>query len=167
MILIGLGANLSLVDGTPPRSTLERALAALDAAGVTIDALSRWYESAPVPPSDQPPYVNAVARVSTALAPGPLLALLHRIERELGRVRGIRNAARVVDLDLLAHGDVVASGRDGGPILPHPRMCERAFVLLPLADVAPAWRHPVSGQGLADLIAALPPGQAVRPLDGD
>jgi len=164
MILIGLGANLAMPDGTPPRRTLERALDRLRAGGVTVEALSRWYESAPVPRSDQPFYVNAVARVSTALCPAALLALLHRVEGQFGRVRGVPDAARVVDLDLLAYDDRVAPGTGGGPILPHPRMSGRAFVLLPLADVAPAWRHPVSGLAVAELIAALPPEQDVRPL---
>jgi 2-amino-4-hydroxy-6-hydroxymethyldihydropteridine diphosphokinase len=132
---------------------------------------SRWYRSAPVPPSDQPWYTNGVARIDTDLGPAALLALMLRVEERFGRRRGgggPRFAARVLDLDLLAYGDRVSGGAGGeaGPILPHPRLHERAFVLLPLAEVAPAWRHPASGRSVAELIRALPPGQQVEPLDG-
>ena len=124
VILVGLGANLASPTHGPPRLTCEAALAELECAGVGIEARSRWYESAPIPPSDQPWYVNGVARLSTALEPAGLLAFLHDIERRLGRVRGAANAARVIDLDLLAHGDRVSDGGDG-PVLPHPRLAER------------------------------------------
>jgi 2-amino-4-hydroxy-6-hydroxymethyldihydropteridine diphosphokinase len=162
MILIGLGANLASAEGGP-QATLEAALAALGQAGVAILARSRWYRSAPVPRSDQPWFVNGVAAVGTRLAPAALLALLHQIEAAFGRERGETNAARTLDLDLLAYDDLVASGADG-PILPHPRLHQRAFVLLPLAEIAPDWRHPVLGASLAALIAALPPGQDAKPL---
>lgn len=156
MILIGLGANLDSPRHGPPAATLEAALAALAAAGVTVAARSRWWRSAPVPVSDQPWFVNGVARLETPLGPADLLALLHRVEAEFGRVRSIPNAPRVLDLDLLDYDGLV---RGAAPILPHPRLAERAFVLLPLQDVAPGWRHPVSGLGLEALIAALPSGQ--------
>ena len=96
--------------------------------------------------------------------PAALLALLHRTEAEFGRVRRWRNEARVLDLDLLAYGDLASDGADGGPVLPHPRMADRAFVLLPLAEIAPGWRHPATGQTVEALIAALPIGQAIRPM---
>ena len=160
-ILIGIGANLPSAAHGPPRATCEAALAALRARGLRVLRRSRWYESAPVPPSDQPWYVNGVARVETALPPPALLALLHDIERDFGRERREINAARVIDLDLLAYGDRVESGP---PALPHPRLHERAFVLLPLAEVAPNWRHPATGRSVAALIAALAPDQAARPL---
>jgi 2-amino-4-hydroxy-6-hydroxymethyldihydropteridine diphosphokinase len=126
-------------------------------------ARSPWYESAPVPAADQPNYVNGVARLETSLDPAALLALLHRVEADLGRVRGVVNAARPADLDLLdVDGRVSRPGEV--PVLPHPRLHLRAFVLLPLADVAPGWRHPVTGQGLAELMVALAPDQLCRPL---
>ncbi len=164
MTLIGLGANLPSVAYGPPRDTLEVALRILEASGVTVLARSPWYESAPVPAAaDQPNYVNGVARLSSGLDPAQLLALLHRVEGELGRVRGEVNAARPADLDLLdVDGRVSQPG--AVPILPHPRLHLRAFVLLPLADVAPGWRHPVTGQGLAELLVALAPDQLCRPL---
>ena len=163
MILIGLGANLPS-DVGEPRATLEAALAELEREGVRVVARSRWYRSAPVPRADQPDYVNAVASVETALNPRDLLALLHRIEKKYGRVRGAPNAARALDLDLLAYRDRVSEGGEGAPILPHPRLHERAFVLLPLADIAPAWRHPRLGYTARELAAALPPGQDAAPL---
>lgn len=164
MIFVGLGANLETADHGTPRETLTEALATLGRAGLRIVARSRWYESAPVPASDQPWFVNGVARVEGAFDPGALLALLHRTEAAFGRVRRRRNEARVLDLDLLAYGDLVSDGADGGPVLPHPRMTDRAFVLLPLAEIAPGWRHPATGQSVEALIAALPPGQAIRPM---
>jgi 2-amino-4-hydroxy-6-hydroxymethyldihydropteridine diphosphokinase len=124
---------------------------------------SRWYETAPVPVSDQPWYVNGVARIETDLEPAELLARLHAVEADFGRVRSIRNAPRLVDLDLLAYDDRVIDG-DGGLELPHPRLHERAFVLLPLADLAPGWRHPRMLRTVEELIAALPPDQVAQPL---
>ena len=162
MILVGLGANLPSEFG-PPQATLAAALDALAAEDLRILARSRWYRSAPVPPSGQPWFVNGVAAVATGLDPGALLALLHRVEARFGRVRGARNAARTLDLDLLAYDERVTDGPDG-PVLPHPRLHERGFVLLPLAELAPAWRHPASGRSLAALIAALPPGTEAMPL---
>jgi 2-amino-4-hydroxy-6-hydroxymethyldihydropteridine diphosphokinase len=112
--------------------------------------------------SDQPWFVNAVAAIETDLSPASLLMLLHRIELEFGRVRGVVNAPRLIDLDLLAYGRRISA--EEVPILPHPRMDQRAFVLRPLADIAPDWRHPVSGLGLAALIARLPADQEIQPL---
>jgi 2-amino-4-hydroxy-6-hydroxymethyldihydropteridine diphosphokinase len=163
MILIGLGANLPS-DVGEPRATLEAALAKLEREGVRVVARSRWYRSAPVPRADQPDYVNAVASVETALDPTALLALLHRIEQEFGRARGAPNAARTLDLDLLAYRDRVSEGGEGAPVLPHPRLHERAFVLLPLVDIAPDWRHPRLGRTARELAVALPPGQDAAPL---
>jgi len=161
MILVGLGGNLPTSHGGP-QATLEAALVALEASGVRVLQRSRFYRTAPVPPSGQPWFVNAVAAVATALGPAALLNLLLDIERRFGRVRGEPNAARTLDLDLLAYDDLVTGG--DGPVLPHPRLAERAFVLLPLAEVAPEWRHPLTGRSAADLIAALPSGQTAEPL---
>ena len=162
MILIGVGANLPSIRGSP-RETCEAALVELECREVAIDRKSRWYESAPIPLSDQPWFVNGVASVATALSPHALLALLHDVERAFGRVRGEPNAARTLDLDLLAyHGTVLAE--PGGLTLPHPRMTERAFVLLPLAEIAPEWRHPVAKATAAELAARLPKTGECRPI---
>jgi len=167
MILVGIGANLPSDHGSPLQ-TCEAALDALENDGVGVVRRSRWYESAPVPASDQPGFVNAVAVVRTKLAPPELLALLHRIEARFGRAgpgaRAARpNAARPLDLDLLAYHGAVRSGPEP-PILPHPRMGVRAFVLRPLKEVAPRWRHPVSGKTVSALIRALGNDQIARPL---
>jgi 2-amino-4-hydroxy-6-hydroxymethyldihydropteridine diphosphokinase len=161
VILIAVGANLQSRFG-PPRAACDEALRALEERGIRVVARSRWWESAPVPLSDQPWYVNGVAVVETDLDPAALLAELHAVEDTLGRVRTVRNAPRVIDLDLLAYDDRVI---DADIIVPHPRMDGRAFVILPLAEVAPQWRHPVTGQGVQELVAALPPGQEIRPLN--
>lgn len=159
-ILVGLGANLPSRLGSPV-ITLETALKMLEDGGARIGRRSRWYESAPVPASDQPWYVNGVALVETALGPDALMALLHRVEASLGRVRGLRNAARAVDLDLLAYGDL---RRADTLVLPHPRLQDRAFVLLPLAEILPAWHHPVLSRSVEELVRALPPDQIARPV---
>ena len=164
MIFIALGANLDHPLYGPPRNTCEAALESLAGHGVRVAARSRWYRSPPVPPSDQPWYINGVARVETDLDPAALLALLHRIEAEFGRARRVRDEARVLDLDLLDYdGRVSAPGES--PVLPHPRLAERAFVVLPLAEVAPDWRHPVTGEGIGELAARLAPESAVRPVE--
>ena len=161
MILVALGANLPSPIHGGPRQTLEAALGALDRAGLRVVARSAWYETAPVPASDQPWYVNGVAIVATSLGPDEVLSLLHRIEADFGRVRAGVNAARVLDLDLLAYDDLVSTD---WPLLPHPRLAERAFVLRPLADVAPDWRHPVTGADIDQMLAAIGPEQSTRLL---
>ncbi|MCW5748961.1 MAG: 2-amino-4-hydroxy-6-hydroxymethyldihydropteridine diphosphokinase [Alphaproteobacteria bacterium] len=166
-IYIGLGANLDHPRHGPPQRTLARALTRLAGMGVRTVRRSRWYRSSPVPPSDQPWYVNAVAEVRTGLAADATLAALHRVEHDFGRVRGERDAARWIDLDLLDYDSLQKSNAgEGLAVLPHPRLHLRAFVLLPLAELAPDWRHPVSGEPIAALIARLPPDQSVEPLSG-
>jgi 2-amino-4-hydroxy-6-hydroxymethyldihydropteridine diphosphokinase len=161
MILVALGANLPSPVHGGPVSTLTAALSALENQGVEILARSRWYETAPVPASEQPWYVNGVAAVATELAPDDLLAKLHEVEATFGRVRSTANAARILDLDLLAYDDRVEAG---WPVLPHPRLHERAFVLLPLRDVAPTWRHPASGKTIEAMLAEVGPEQETRVL---
>ena len=159
-ILVGLGANLPSPAHGRPRDTLLAALVQMERRGLRLGGRSRWYESAPVPESDQPWFVNGVVEIFTALDPAALLELLHAVERDFGRFRGEPNAPRTLDLDLIAYGDMV---RDRAPpILPHPRMAARAFVLLPLREVAPDWRHPVTGRSVEEMIRALPPNQAIR-----
>lgn len=159
---IGLGANLQHPVYGAPRTTLEAAIAALRVAGLEIVTRSAWYESAPVPIADQPWYVNGVAAVHTDLDAVGLLAALHRVEAAFGRVRSVVNAPRVVDLDLLDYRGETRSAAEGPPVLPHPRMHERGFVLLPLQEIAPDWRHPVTGRHIGELIAVLPADQITR-----
>ena len=152
MIVIALGANLSSRAGAP-RETLKAALAELSMSGVQMDAVSFYYTTTAWPDPSDPPFVNAVARVHTELSPGELMAQLHKTENSFGRMRGTKNAPRTLDLDLIDYEGRVA---EGPPQLPHPRLASRAFVLVPLADIAPYWRHPVSGKSVSELIIALP-----------
>jgi len=161
-IFIGAGGNLPHPLHGPPRETLEAALHALERHGVQLVRISPWYRTAPVPASDQPWFVNAVAEVASGLDPRALLAALHAVEHDFGRVRSVPNAPRIVDLDLLDFRGEVAAGGGQAPVLPHPRLHQRAFVLRPLADLEPQWRHPVGGHPIATLLAALPAGQRVE-----
>ena len=164
MILIGIGANLASTEfGVPPQS-LEAALAQITKHSVRIVARSRWYRSAPVPPSDQPWFVNGIVAVETTLGPGALLDVLHEVEARFGRLRRERNEARVLDLDLIAYDERTSTAGES-PILPHPRLHERAFVLRPLAEIVPDWRHPRLGRTIASLIADLPGDAVAEPIE--
>ena len=170
MILVGIGSNIPGPGGASPLDTARRAAARLDALpGLHLRALSRWYLTEPLPPSGQPPYVNAVAHLTVELAaagpdPAALLGWLQALEAEAGRVRGERNAARPLDLDIIAMGEGGAMVRAApDPMLPHPRAHLRAFVLVPLCDVAPGWVHPVARLPVSRLLQNLP-DQAIRPL---
>ena len=159
-LFIGLGANLAPDGYASPREGCIAAVSALADEGVHLSALSRWYESAPVPISGQPWYLNAVAEATTDLDAASALAALHRIEQRFGRTRAERNAARVLDLDLLDFAGMVNDANDLA--LPHPRLHERAFVLFPLGELCPDWVHPVSGIAIHDLIALIPADQQIR-----
>lgn len=162
MIAVGIGSNIAVRPFRTPAETARAGLAALAAPDLRVLCCSPWYRSEPVPPSDQPWFANAVALVATALDPAALLARLLAHEAAFGRERGERNAPRTLDLDLLDYdGRVVDSTV---LTLPHPRLDQRRFVLAPLCDLAPAWRHPVLGLTAAALLARLPPGQPVERL---
>lgn len=183
--LVALGSNVAGPDGSPPR-TLAEALRRLHGESVRVRRISRFYRTPCLPEGAGPDFVNAVAAVESGLDAEALLARLHAIEAALGRVRGRRWAARVIDLDLLdLDGRVLpdaetqaawralppeAQARDSPErlILPHPRLQDRAFVLVPLAEVAPEWRHPVLGATAAELLAARPPAEtaAISPIAG-
>ncbi len=165
-IYIGLGANLASRFG-PPKRTLQTALEYLEKQDIQIRARSRWYQCAAVPDPSEPAYINAVVEVATDKSPERLLATLHGIESDLGRVRRKRWESRSIDLDLLDyHGLCQTTERPehGRVELPHPRMAIRSFVLLPLHDIAPDWRHPRTGESLGALIRALPAAPVAVPL---
>jgi 2-amino-4-hydroxy-6-hydroxymethyldihydropteridine diphosphokinase len=159
MILIAIGANLPGPTGAFPLVTCRMAVEALrDLPRLRLQAVSHWYETDPVPPSGQPPYVNGMARLEPAGPmpdPAALLARLQAIEARCGRQRGLPNAARTLDLDIVAIGALVRDSPN--PVLPHPRAHQRGFVLRPLADVAPDWVHPALHRSVSDLLAELTP----------
>lgn len=161
-IILGIGANLAPDGYDGPRDGCIAAIAMLAEQGIEVIQQSRWFETAPVPISGQPWFVNAVILAQTALEPDKTLVRLHEIENRFGRTRHIRNEARVLDIDLLDYDGI--TWQSDSLTLPHPRLHERAFVLLPLQDVHPEWRHPSNGAYLAEMIAALPADQVIRPI---
>lgn len=163
MILIGIGSNLAAPPAKTPLETAQEGLAALAAPHLEPVSCSSWYESAPVPKSDQPWFVNAVALISTDREPEVLLARMLDVEARFGRVRSERNAARTLDLDLLDYDGLIIETPK--LTLPHPRLHERRFVLAPLCEIAPRWHHPQLGLTAAELLARLPGGQQVRRVD--
>ena len=162
LILIGVGGNLASPRFGAPPDTLAAALVALEAESVQVATRSAWYRTEPVPLSDQPWFVNAIASLITHLAARDLLAALQAVERQFGRVRGKRNAARVLDLDLLDYRGLVTE--TSSLVLPHPRLHQRRFVLQPLAEIAPDWRHPLSGLTAEQLLSRLAAKQPIERL---
>jgi len=165
VILIGVGSNRPHPPAASPRETIAAAMAALPGIGVRVVAQSSWYTSEPVPVSDQPWFVNGAAIVATALSPEALLDRMLALETAFGRIRGAPNAARTLDLDLLdydsQHIDTPAL------VLPHPRLHLRRFVLEPLREIAPGWRHPCLDLSAAALLdSSLPGDQRVLRLSG-
>ncbi|WP_323019502.1 2-amino-4-hydroxy-6-hydroxymethyldihydropteridine diphosphokinase [Pararhodobacter sp.] len=181
--LVALGSNATEREHSNAE-LLKQAVAEIKAEGLATRRLSRLFSTPAFPAGAGPDFVNAALVVESPLPPEDVLAILHRVEASMGRVRRERWGQRVIDLDLLASGERVlpdeAALRDWmalpldeqmrrAPdrlILPHPRMHERGFVLVPLADVAPDWVHPLTGQSVRAMLAALDPAEiaAIRPI---
>lgn len=140
---------------------LEAALARFRCEGIDVVARSSWWMSMAWPDPSDPPFLNGVAFVRSAHDAHGLMAALGRIEDAFGRERGRRNAPRTLDLDLIAYGRL--SGEAEGLIVPHPRAAERLFVMGPVAEIAPDWRHPTSGGTARDLAANAAVGRDARP----
>ena len=153
-VLLGLGANVG-----DPRAQLARAVNALRGFVADIRA-SSIYRTEPVGYRDQPDFYNQVVRGTTTLSPRELLARVLEVEREMGRERTFRNAPRVIDVDVLDYAGRVQSSDD--LVLPHPGIPHRGFVLVPLAEVAPEWVHPVLRQTARELLSAAPPVEGVE-----
>jgi len=164
MILIALGANLESRYGSPAE-TLEAAKREIEARGIVIVKSARIWLTAPVPfDPKQDWYHNSLICVETDLAPHGLLELMLNIEEDFGRVRSVKNAPRLLDLDLIAYDDEIIM--DGERlIVPHPRMHERLFVLRPLKDINKNWTHPKTGHDVATMIQNCPDDQQAKPIE--
>jgi len=144
VVYLALGSNLG-----DRASNLRRAIDRIGELG-RVEAVSRIYESAAVGYREQGPFYNLVLRLRTGLSPEELFAGIKRIEREMGRTTSFRNAPRIIDIDILSYDDLVLHTKDLD--IPHSRMTERAFVLLPLSEVAPDFVHPVTRQRMEQLV---------------
>jgi 2-amino-4-hydroxy-6-hydroxymethyldihydropteridine diphosphokinase len=158
-VYLGLGSNLGDREGH-----LERGLAALALRGLRRTAVSAIYETEPVGGPAQGPYLNLVARAETALPAEALMQAALEAEAEAGRVRTVRNAPRTLDVDILLYGALVR--RTPTLTLPHPRLHERRFVLMPLAELAPDLLHPALGRTVRDLLDACPDHSRVEVWPG-
>jgi len=163
MIYVGLGANLVHPIYGRPANTLKIVARSLDGAQIKVLGMSDLYETSPVPDSDDPWFVNAVLSIETNLKPNDLLQFLHETEDVFGRERSTINAPRLIDLDLLAYHDIVSLPGEI-PILPHPRLDQRIFVMRPLSDLDPGWVHPRTGELAPDIISKIPSNQKCRRL---
>ena len=149
-------------EGSRPKENCLEALRRLSLKQVRIISTSSFFESEPIPDVRQPWYINLVIAVKTNMPPLILMECLLAIELEMGRKRTFTNGPRVIDLDLLAYNNKIIN--DVGLIIPHPRMYERAFVLKPLAEIAPDWLHPSTGKHINQLIEDLKPNQIARAI---
>jgi len=182
-MVIALGGNLPSTLG-PPAETVDAAIAELGHRGAKILAISVFYVTPAFPAGNGPDYVNAAVKIAAGWSPDKALAICHDIEKNLERVRERRWGQRTLDLDLIAYDDLVLPSVEAHAqwralsleaqmaqtpdelILPHPRLQDRAFVLVPMADVAPDWIHPVLGQSVIEMRDALDPAliEDVRPI---
>jgi 2-amino-4-hydroxy-6-hydroxymethyldihydropteridine diphosphokinase len=172
-IVVALGANCPGPWGTPAE-TIARALGEIERINIGVAAVSPLYQTAAIGSARQPPYVNAVAMIDTSLSPESLLRVLKRIERRAGRRGGRPWGPRTLDIDIVDYAGLVRHWRNGKGafakagarplVLPHPLAHDRPFVLKPLCDIAPAWRHPALNQGVQELWRKASRGREGRVL---
>ena len=159
-VVVALGSNLA-GDYPSPERLLDAALTHFPRVGLPVLCVSRWWRAAAWPDPTAPEYRNGVALVEARQGPQAVLSALLSIERAFGRVRGARNRPRTLDLDLIAHGRTVCD--EPNLSLPHPRAHERLFVMGPLAEIAPGWRHPVLNACAQELAASATLGRDAEP----
>ena len=162
-IIIAVGSNLAGRYASS-EALVGAAVGRLPSFAIGVARRSRPWRSAAWPDAEEPDFVNAVALVTTPLPPRSLLAALLGLEAEFGRFRVTGGGPRTLDLDLIAYGRLVIDGV--GIALPHPRAAQRGFVMGPLAEIAPGWRHPISGETAAELFGRARIGADARPSDG-
>ena len=153
MIIIGIGSNLKSDIYSSKLEACQQAVSLIKENSIHIICKSSWYETAPVPLSSQSNFINGVISVKTQSNSLDLLRLLLTIETKMGRTRGVENAARIIDLDLISYNDEIVETKN--LVLPHPRFHERAFVVEPLNEIAPDWRHPILGLTIKKLLTTL------------
>jgi 2-amino-4-hydroxy-6-hydroxymethyldihydropteridine diphosphokinase len=163
-VIVALGANLPGAY-LSCEALLDAAVSRLAQEAMTVRARSAWWRSAAWPDPGAPAFLNGVVLVETALTPAETIERLHAVEAAFGRERAARNAPRTLDLDLIAHGRLTVHAE--GLTVPHPRAHQRAFVMGPLAQIAPLWRHPVLGRTAVELLAEADIGKDARPLGAD
>jgi 2-amino-4-hydroxy-6-hydroxymethyldihydropteridine diphosphokinase len=156
IIYLSLGSNIG-----DRAQNISRAIQALGARGIRVTRESSLYETEPVEMRDQAWFLNSVVEAETDLMPQQLMRALLQIEREMGRKRRVPKGPRLIDLDILLFGSSIV--RMPELEIPHPRMAERRFVLIPFAEIAPAARHPVFKKTIAELLAETPDRSEVRP----
>ena len=160
-IFVAIGANLVPDGYVSLHEALEDAVAHLSATSLHLLRRSDWFVTTAVPASDQPNFLNAVLAMESPVSALETLRILHEREASFGRTRTTMNEARVLDLDLLSYGQSVIDNET--ITVPHPRLSVRSFVLMPWAQIAPDWRHPVSQVTIADMLEALPSEQKRPP----
>ena len=152
-IIIGVGGNINSDDGSHPIETCNKAINLLQNYSIKVQKQSKWYNSEPIPKSEQPIFFNCVVIATTILNEYYVLKFLHKIESEFGRTRNEINEPRSIDLDLIDYSNKVLNNKN--LTLPHPRAHLRKFVMGPLAEIKPDWIHPILKVNVLDILKKL------------
>ena len=152
-IIIGIGGNLKSEEGTHPIKVAMKAISYFKDYSINVTNQSSWYETEPIPKSDQPNFFNCIVLADTNLNELDVLKSLHEIEHKLGRKRRIVNEARVIDLDLIDYSNKILMNKE--IIIPHPRAHQRRFVMEPLAELDKNWVHPILKINISKILKNL------------